>query len=102
VFAAEIVDQNVVARKEGRPEINLASVIIGNGNTDISTYVCASIPACLAHTDCERVRRNWPGRYEIECGTAALDTPFQSIGNCVRMKQAVSLVVASSLEMCRS
>lgn len=34
--------------------------------------------------------RLYAGRYEIECGTAALDVPFQSISTCVRMKTAVS------------
>ena len=39
VFASEIVDQNQLAKSEGRPTINLKSVLIGNGITDISTYV---------------------------------------------------------------
>ncbi|KAF7292811.1 Carboxypeptidase [Mycena indigotica] len=69
VFASEIYDQNKLATIEGRPVINLQSVIIGNGITDISTL--------------------YPGRYEIECGRAALDVPFQTIGNCVRMKTAL-------------
>ncbi|KAJ6591158.1 peptidase S10 serine carboxypeptidase [Mycena vulgaris] len=69
VFASEIYDQNQVAITEGRPTLNLQSVIIGNGITDISTL--------------------YPGRYDVECGTAALDVPFQSIGNCVRMKAAL-------------
>lgn len=34
----------------------------------------------------------YPGRYEIECGTAAFETPFQSISTCVRMKMAVSFL----------
>ncbi|CAK5278138.1 unnamed protein product [Mycena citricolor] len=68
VFASEIYDQN----RQGHSNINLQSVIIGNGITDISTL--------------------YPGRYEIECGTAALEVPFQSIGTCVRMKAAVSLI----------
>ncbi|KIK54400.1 hypothetical protein GYMLUDRAFT_48762 [Collybiopsis luxurians FD-317 M1] len=69
VFASEIYDQNVITKRESRPEINLQSVIIGNGNTGISTL--------------------YPGRYEIECGTAALETPFQFISTCVRMKMAL-------------
>ena len=32
----------------------------------------------------------YDGRYEIECGRAAFDVPFQSIEKCVRMKTAVS------------
>ncbi|KAF9076682.1 peptidase S10 serine carboxypeptidase [Rhodocollybia butyracea] len=69
VFASEIYDQNIIARREGRPVLNLQSVIIGNGNTGISML--------------------YPGRYEIECGTAALETPFQSINICVQMKRAL-------------
>ncbi|PPR03321.1 hypothetical protein CVT24_012597 [Panaeolus cyanescens] len=69
VFASEIYDQNQMAAQEGRNTINLKSVIIGNGITDISTL--------------------YPGRYEVECGTASLDVPFQSISTCVRMKAAL-------------
>ncbi|KAF8803956.1 peptidase S10, serine carboxypeptidase [Phlegmacium glaucopus] len=69
VFASEIFDQNQVATREGHPTINLKSVLIGNGITDISTL--------------------YQGRYEIECSTASLPVPFQSISNCVRMKAAL-------------
>ncbi|KAJ7481666.1 Alpha/Beta hydrolase protein [Mycena latifolia] len=69
VFASEIYDQNQRALAEGRAPLNLQSVIIGNGITDISTL--------------------YPGRYEVECGRAALEVPFQSIGTCVRMKAAL-------------
>ncbi|KAF8075840.1 peptidase S10 serine carboxypeptidase [Lyophyllum atratum] len=69
VFASEIYDQNQVAIREGRKPLNLQSVLIGNGITDISTL--------------------YAGRYEVECGTASLDVPFQSIGACVRMKTAL-------------
>ncbi|VDC06255.1 unnamed protein product [Peniophora sp. CBMAI 1063] len=69
VFASEIYDQNQIAAKEGRTVINLQSVIIGNGITDISTL--------------------YPGRYAIECENAAIPVPFQSISNCVRMKKAL-------------
>ncbi|THG99560.1 hypothetical protein EW026_g2810 [Hermanssonia centrifuga] len=70
-FASYIHDQNQVAKAAGRPTINLTSVLIGNGITDISTL--------------------YAGRYEIECGTAALESPFQTISNCVRMKIAYQL-----------
>lgn len=69
VFASEIYDQNQIAKKEGRPTINLQSVLIGNGNTGIP-YL-------------------YQGRYEVECGTASLQVPFQPISQCVRMKQAL-------------
>ena len=39
VFASEIVDQNTIAASQGQQTINLKSVLIGNGITDISTYV---------------------------------------------------------------
>lgn len=38
MFASEIYDQNKIAAAEGRPVINLTSVLIGNGITDVSTY----------------------------------------------------------------
>ena len=34
----------------------------------------------------------YDGRYEIECGTAALEVPFQKISTCVQMKIAVGQV----------
>jgi hypothetical protein len=37
--------------------------------------------------------RLYQGRYEIECGTSALDIPFQQISSCVRMKSAVGLII---------
>lgn len=37
IFASEIYDQNEIAKAEGRPTINLQSILIGNGITDIST-----------------------------------------------------------------
>jgi carboxypeptidase C (cathepsin A) len=39
VFASEIYDQNQIATREGRAVLNLQSVLIGNGITDISTWV---------------------------------------------------------------
>ncbi|KAF7366506.1 Carboxypeptidase [Mycena sanguinolenta] len=69
VFASYIYDQNQLATAAGRPTLNLQSVLIGNGITDISTL--------------------YPGRYDIECGVAALEVPFQSISTCVRMKAAL-------------
>ncbi|KAH9483101.1 Carboxypeptidase Y-like protein A [Psilocybe cubensis] len=69
VFASEIYDKNQIALREGGSIINLQSVLIGNGITDISTL--------------------YQGRYEVECGTASLPVPFQSISTCVRMKTAL-------------
>lgn len=36
-FASYIYDQNQIAKAAGQPTINLTSVLIGNGITDIST-----------------------------------------------------------------
>ncbi|OAX40138.1 peptidase S10, serine carboxypeptidase [Rhizopogon vinicolor AM-OR11-026] len=69
VFASEIYDQNQIAMAEERSTINLQSILIGNGITDVSTL--------------------YQGRFEIECGTAALEIPFQRISSCVRMKSAL-------------
>ncbi|EGO27192.1 hypothetical protein SERLADRAFT_413693 [Serpula lacrymans var. lacrymans S7.9] len=80
LFASEIYDKNQVAQAEGRPTLNLQSVLIGNGITDISTL--------------------YLGRYEIECGTAALDVPFQQIGKCVRMKTALPRCQAAMKSNC--
>ncbi|TFK43077.1 Alpha/Beta hydrolase protein [Crucibulum laeve] len=80
VFASEIYDQNQLAMEEGRPTLNLQSVLIGNGITDISTL--------------------YQGRYEVECGTASLDVPFQSISTCVRMKTALPRCQAAMQKGC--
>ncbi|KAJ7047037.1 hypothetical protein C8F04DRAFT_1248074 [Mycena alexandri] len=69
VFGSAIYDQNQLATAQGRPTLILQSAIIGRGITDISTL--------------------YPGRYDIECGTAALAVPFQAISTCVRMKAAL-------------
>ncbi len=37
IFASEILDHNTVAQSEGRDEINLKSIVIANGITDIMT-----------------------------------------------------------------
>ncbi|KAL5531735.1 hypothetical protein ACEPAG_4612 [Sanghuangporus baumii] len=80
VFASEIVDQNAIAKAEGRDTLNLQSVLIGNGVTDISTI--------------------YSGRIEIECGTASLDLPLQSISTCVRMKQVLPRCLKGMQESC--
>ncbi|KAH7930055.1 peptidase S10, serine carboxypeptidase [Leucogyrophana mollusca] len=80
VFASEIYDQNEIAKVEGRSTLNLQSIMIGNGITDISTL--------------------YEGRYQIECGTAALDVPFQHISTCVRMKSALPRCQALMRDSC--
>jgi carboxypeptidase C (cathepsin A) len=42
VFASEILDQNQVAKAQNRTTINLKSIMIGNGITDVSTFVLCS------------------------------------------------------------
>ncbi|KIJ19841.1 Merops: S10.UPW [Paxillus involutus ATCC 200175] len=69
VFASEIYDQNLIAKAEGRSTINLQSILIGNGITDVSTL--------------------YEGLYDIQCSTSALEVPFQTIGNCVQIKAAL-------------
>ena len=96
MFASEIIDQNQVAISEGRPTINLKSVLIGNGITDISTFVLHILTFQRIHY--KLFHRLYQGRYEVECSTASLPVPFQSISNCVRMKAAVSLFLFSLTE----
>ncbi|KAI0829364.1 peptidase S10 serine carboxypeptidase [Trametes gibbosa] len=79
-FASYVYDENQVAKAEGRDTLNLTSVIIGNGITDISTL--------------------YAGRYEVECGTASLDVPFQKISTCVRMKTALPRCQKAMQESC--
>jgi len=69
VFASEVVTRNNEAKKAGGKGLNLQSVLIGNGNTDIAEL--------------------FPGKYAIQCGTSSLDVPFQDIHTCVRMKTAL-------------
>jgi hypothetical protein len=96
VFASEIIDRNQVAIREGRPTINLKSVLIGNGITDISTFVLHILTFQRIHY--KLFHRLYQGRFEVECSTASLPIPFQSISNCVRMKAAVSLFPFSLTE----
>ncbi|KAI0773779.1 peptidase S10 serine carboxypeptidase [Fomes fomentarius] len=79
-FASYVYDQNQLAKAEGRDTLNLTSVLIGNGIVDIST--------------------TYQGRYEIECGTAALDVPFQTISTCVKMKAALPRCNKALQESC--
>ncbi|KAL1946614.1 hypothetical protein VTO73DRAFT_14718 [Trametes versicolor] len=79
-FASYVYDQSQVAKAEGRDTLNLTSVIIGNGITDISTL--------------------YAGRYEVECGSASLDVPFQTISTCVKMKTALPRCEKRMQESC--
>lgn len=65
-----------------------ASVIIGNGITDISTSVMGFyFTVYWANYITPSL---YPGRYDVACGRASLKTPLLDIQTCVRMKQAVS------------
>lgn len=97
VFASEIYDQNQLAEKDGRSTLNLKSVIIGNGLTDVSTRVCS--PAIESYI-LTAPYSLYAGRFEIECWTAALDVPFQTISTCVRMKSVVRRFVSLRRSVC--
>ncbi|KAK7461330.1 hypothetical protein VKT23_008509 [Stygiomarasmius scandens] len=68
LFASEIYDQNARLVEAGLTPINLTSVMIGNGLTDLYTMYSAY--------------------YEMTC-TAASRTPILDIKTCVSMKQAL-------------
>lgn len=93
-FASYIYDQNQIAKTAGLATINLTSVLIGNGITDISTQVILYHNPFVYRLTIGS-HRLYDGRYQIECGTAALDVPFQHISTCVRMKRAVSVTAPS-------
>ncbi|KAJ7479723.1 Alpha/Beta hydrolase protein [Mycena latifolia] len=65
VFAAAIYDQNPGLVEAGLPPINLTSVIIGNGMTDIPTLL--------------------PSWYQMQCSPASL-APVQDTQTCVQIK----------------
>ncbi|KZT58121.1 serine carboxypeptidase [Calocera cornea HHB12733] len=68
VFAGEILDQNKRAAAQGMQEINLKSIMIGNGHTDYFTML--------------------PSRFELVC-TGASVPPILDVSQCVRMKRAL-------------
>ncbi|EJU04544.1 serine carboxypeptidase [Dacryopinax primogenitus] len=68
IFASEVYDANLRAESEGFTPVNLQSVMIGNGVTDGPTLLTSF--------------------YDIQCTTASLK-PFQPIGLCTQMRQAV-------------
>ncbi|KDQ13471.1 hypothetical protein BOTBODRAFT_146116 [Botryobasidium botryosum FD-172 SS1] len=68
VFASEIVDGNVRAKEAGIAPINLKSVLIGNGMTDVLSMTESYV--------------------DIQCTNASIE-PFQSISQCVQMRKAL-------------
>ncbi|KZT54075.1 alpha/beta-hydrolase [Calocera cornea HHB12733] len=68
MYASWIVDQNRRADAQGLTPINLRSVLIGNGYTDVPTMM--------------------PSYYDIACTNVSVP-PYLDIERCVRMKRAV-------------
>ncbi|KAJ7189724.1 serine carboxypeptidase [Mycena pura] len=65
VYAAAVYDQNPLLIEAGIPPINLTSVMIGNGMTDVLSMM--------------------PGWYKMQCTPASI-APVQNIQTCVQMK----------------
>ncbi|KAF7359676.1 Carboxypeptidase [Mycena venus] len=81
VFAAAVYDQNPRLIKAGMPPINLTSVMIGNGMTDVPSM--------------------YPGWYEMQCSPASLP-PVQDINRtCVQMKAALPRCIKWTKESCQ-
>ncbi|KAJ6629865.1 Alpha/Beta hydrolase protein [Mycena sp. CBHHK59/15] len=68
LFASAVYDQNPYLVEAGIPPINLTSVMIGNGLTDIGTMLSA-----------------W---FEMQCTPASV-APVQNIQTCVQMKSVL-------------
>lgn len=66
-FASHIVDSNAKAASEGRTPINIQSVLLGNGLTDVITMI--------------------PTYYDMLCTKAGF--PVADISSCVKIKQAM-------------
>ncbi|KAJ6564498.1 serine carboxypeptidase [Mycena capillaripes] len=69
VYAAAVYDQNVLLVKAGIPPINISSIMLGNGMTDMPSMM--------------------PAWYEIQCSSASV-APVQDIRTCVEMKARLS------------
>ncbi|KAJ7898651.1 serine carboxypeptidase [Mycena olivaceomarginata] len=80
VFAAAVYDQNTRLVQAGIPPINLTSVMIGNGMTDVPSM--------------------FPAWYEIQCTPASLP-PVQNIRTCVEMKAKVPRCTKWVKESCQ-
>ncbi|KAH7919224.1 alpha/beta-hydrolase [Leucogyrophana mollusca] len=79
IFASEVFDQNAKLTAAGLTPINLQSVMIGNGMTDYFTM--------------------WPSYVDMMCSSASV-FPIQSIGACVRMKQALPRCQKWTIDSC--
>ncbi|KAJ7487366.1 Alpha/Beta hydrolase protein [Mycena galericulata] len=69
VFAAAVYDQNPLLVKAGIKPINITSIIIGNGMTDIQTML--------------------PAWYKMQCSSVTV-VPVQDIQTCVHMKMRLA------------
>lgn len=72
MFASAVYDSNARARAENRTEINLKSVLIGNGITRHSVM--------------------WSSYVDMQCSSISV-APVQNISTCVGMRLAVSVLL---------
>ncbi|KAF9567098.1 serine carboxypeptidase [Agrocybe pediades] len=79
VFAAEVYDQNKKLVEEGMTPINLKSIMIGNGVTDVYPWFTAY--------------------YDMACTNASLP-PILDIQTCTRMKQIIPRCQNRLKEVC--
>ncbi|KZT24376.1 serine carboxypeptidase [Neolentinus lepideus HHB14362 ss-1] len=79
VFASEIYDQNARLLRDGLTPINLTSIMLGNGQTDIFSMTLSF--------------------YDMTCTAASLP-PVLPISTCVRIKQAVPRCEKMMREAC--
>jgi len=79
IFASEVVDQNKRAAARGLQQINVKSVMIGNGDTD---YIA-----------------RFPTLYDMVCTHASVP-PVLDISQCVRMKRAIPRCMKMAKSSC--
>ncbi|GBE82719.1 Carboxypeptidase Y homolog A [Sparassis crispa] len=80
VFASEVYDQNAKLVEAGMTPINLTSIMIGNGCTDVTTML--------------------PSYYDMQC-TGVTAPPKIGISSCVRQKLALPRCERWLKESCR-
>ncbi|KZV59827.1 alpha/beta-hydrolase [Peniophora sp. CONT] len=79
LFASAVHDQNALLLAQGLIPVNLTSITIGNGNTDMSAL--------------------WQGAYELVC-TSTTVTPVLPIRECIHMKHEVQQCRQQMKEHC--
>jgi hypothetical protein len=78
LFGSAIVDNNAYLQKWGMQPINLASVMIGNGFSDVYSYVdyiCSFRYLCGSYT----ITRSYAFQYDMVCTGASGLAPVLSI-----------------------